>query len=130
VWEPEQLEGPSALRTEQASLCFPLELHDKRGGCRMQTNATDVSGRGCYIETMLPLARGTELSISFWIESERVDTTAIVRACDGGVGMGIDFTALDVKSQERLQRYLERLDTESKSLSQTPITASSHCPLL
>ncbi len=67
------------------------------------------------IETMLPLARGTELSISFWIESERVDTTAIVRACDGGVGMGIDFTALDVKSQERLQRYLERLDTESKS---------------
>ena len=81
----------------------------------MQTNATDVSGRGCYIETMLPLARGTELSISFWIESERVDTTAIVRACDGGVGMGIDFTGLDVKSQERLQRYLERLDTESKS---------------
>ena len=53
--------------------------------------------------------------ISFWIESERVDTTAIVRACDGGVGMGIDFTGMDMQSQERLQRYLEKLDTESKS---------------
>ena len=100
-------------RLERLKLRFPLELRDKRGS-RMQTNATDVSGRGCYIETLLPLPRGTELSISFWIESERVDTTAIVRACDGGVGMGIDFTGLDVKSQERLQRYLEKLDTESK----------------
>jgi hypothetical protein len=102
-------------RFERLKLRFPLELRDKRGGSRMQTNATDVSGRGCYIETLLPLARGTELSISFWIESERVDTTAIVRACDGGVGMGIDFTGMDVESQERLQRYLEKLDTESKS---------------
>jgi hypothetical protein len=102
-------------RFERLKLRFPLELHDKRGGSRMQTNATDVSGRGCYIETLLPLARGTELSISFWIESERVDTTAIVRACDGGVGMGIDFTGMDVESQERLQRYLEKLDSESKS---------------
>ncbi len=102
-------------RFERLKLRFPLELRDKRGGSRMQTNATDVSGRGCYIETLLPLPRGTELSISFWIESERVDTTAIVRACDGGVGMGIDFTGLDMQSQERLQQYLEKLDTESKS---------------
>ena len=101
-------------RFERLKLRFPLELHEKRGGCRMQTNATDVSGRGCYIETMLPLPRGTELNISFWIESERVDTTAIVRACDGGVGMGIDFTGMDMQSQERLQRYLEKLDTEPK----------------
>jgi len=100
-------------RFERLKLRFPLELRDKRGGSRMQTNATDVSGRGCYIETLLPLPRGTELSISFWIESERVDTTAIVRACDGGVGMGIDFTGMDMQSQERLQRYLEKLDTES-----------------
>ena len=48
-------------RFERLKLRFPLELRDKRGGSRMQTNATDVSGSGCYIETMLPLARGTEL---------------------------------------------------------------------
>ncbi len=86
----------------------------------MQTNATDVIGRGCYIETLLPLPRGTELSISFWIESERVDTTAIVRACDGGVGMGIDFTGMDMQSQERLQRYLEKLERESKRPGDEP----------
>jgi hypothetical protein len=107
-------------RFERLKLRFPLELRDKRGGSRMQTSATDVSGRGCYIETLLPLPRGTELSISFWIESERVDTTAIVRACDGGVGMGIDFTGRDMQSQERLQRYLEQLERETKRPGDAP----------
>jgi hypothetical protein len=109
-----QAEPKDNRRFQRLKLRFPLELRDKRGGARMQTNATDISGRGCYIETLLPLPLGTELSISFWIESERIDTMAIVRACDGGVGMGIDFTGLDVQSQERLQRYLEKLDTDSK----------------
>jgi hypothetical protein len=76
----------------------------------MQTNATDISGRGCYVETMLPLARGTELEISFWIESSKVDTTGIVRASDGGVGMGIEFSGLDLESQERLQQCLKKLE--------------------
>jgi len=102
-------------RFERLKLRFPLELREERTGSRMQTGATDISGRGCYVETMLPLARGTELNISLWIESEKVDTTGVVRACDGGVGMGIEFTGMDLASQERLQRFLEKLDSESKS---------------
>src|SRR5437667_2471618 len=57
-------------RFERLKLRFPLELSDKRSRSRMQTNATDVSGRGCYIETLLTLLRGQELSISFSIASE------------------------------------------------------------
>jgi hypothetical protein len=85
-------------RFERLRIRFPLELRDNRA-TRMQTNATDISGRGCYIETMLPLARGTELNISFWIESEKIDIQAVVRACDGGVGMGIEFTGMDLEKQ-------------------------------
>ena len=96
-------------RFERLKLHFPLEIRDDRTGSRMQTNATDISGRGCYVETMLPLARGTELEISFWIESSKVDTTGIVRASDGGVGMGIEFSGLDLESQERLQQCLKKL---------------------
>src|SRR6266850_977630 len=94
-------------RFERLKIRFPLELRDERGGgSRMQTAPTDISGRGCYIETMLPLARGTELSISFWIESDKVDTTGVVQSCDGGVGMGIEFTGMDLASQQRLQQHL------------------------
>jgi hypothetical protein len=115
--------GPSKdnRRFQRLKIRFPLELREDRGpGSRMQTGTADISGRGCYVETMLPLARGTELNISLWIESEKVDTTGVVRACDGGVGMGIEFTGMDLGSQERLQRFLEKLERESKSSAAPP----------
>jgi hypothetical protein len=113
--------GKDNRRFERLKVRFPLELRDDRGpGARMQTGTADISGRGCYVETMLPLARGTELNITLWIESEKVDTTGVVRSCDGGVGMGIEFTGMDLADQERLQRYLEKLESESKSSTAPP----------
>jgi hypothetical protein len=34
----------------------------------------------------------------------------VVRASDGGVGMGIEFTQLDNQVQDRLQKHLDKLD--------------------
>lgn len=100
---------------------FPLEIRDERGGsAHMQTSATDIGGRGCYIETMIPLPLGTNVRLVFWIGSEKVETTGIVRASDGGVGMGIEFIGLDDAAQERLQRYLESLDTTFSGVEATP----------
>jgi len=86
----------------------------------MQTSATDIGGRGCYIETMIPLPLGTKVRLVFWIGSEKVDTTGIVRASDGGVGMGIEFVGLDEAAQEQLQSYLESLDTTFSGIAAAP----------
>jgi hypothetical protein len=90
---------------------FPLEIgfEDSRR-THMQTNATDIGGRGCYVETLLPLPLGTKVKITFWMDSEKIQTSGVVRASDGGVGMGIEFTQLDDHVQQRLQKYLEKLD--------------------
>jgi hypothetical protein len=90
---------------------FPLEIgfEDARR-THMQTNATDIGGRGCYVETLLPLQLGTKVKITFWMDSEKVQTSGVVRASDGGVGMGIEFTQLDNQVQERLQKHLDNLD--------------------
>jgi hypothetical protein len=90
---------------------FPLEIgfEDSRR-THMQTNATDIGGRGCYVETLLPLPMGTKVKITFWMDDEKIQTSGIVRASDGGVGMGIEFTQLDDHVQERLQKHLEKLD--------------------
>ncbi len=93
---------------------FPIEISDGQGSrSLMRTQSTDISGRGCYVETMLPLPLGKELTITFWLESDKVTTPAVVRACDGGVGMGIEFTGLDEQTQERLQSLLESMDSET-----------------
>jgi hypothetical protein len=81
----------------------------------MQTNATDIGGRGCYVETLLPLPMGTRVKITFWMDDEKIQTSGVVRASDGGVGMGIEFTQLDDHVQERLQKHVEKLDAGLQS---------------
>jgi hypothetical protein len=91
---------------------FPLEIsfEDARR-THIHTSATDIGGRGCYVETLLPLPLGTKIHIVFWIDGAKVKTTGVVRASDPGVGMGIEFTDLDNHVQERLQAHLDTLDT-------------------
>jgi hypothetical protein len=93
-------------------ITFPIDIRDERGGgAHMQTSATDISGRGCYVVTLLPLPLGTSVEVTFWMESEKVLTAGIVRASDPGVGMGIEFVGLDDAMQQRFQQLIERLDT-------------------
>jgi hypothetical protein len=104
--------GQNKRKFLRHKVLFPIEIGfpDARRA-HMQTNATDIGGRGCYVETLLPLTIGTEVVIIFWMESEKTTTTGTVRASDPGVGMGIEFTALDTKVQQRLQEFVEKLDT-------------------
>ena len=100
---------------------FPIEIRDQDGvGSHMNTKSADISARGCYVETMLPLPVGKVLSITFWLDSERVSTPAVVRSCDGGVGMGIEFTGLDDKTRERLQQQIETMAAEPETSQKSP----------
>jgi PilZ domain len=107
----ETTSGKNRRRYVRHKVLFPLEIgfEDSRR-THMQTNATDIGGRGCYVETLLPLPLGTKVKVSFWMDSEKVQTSGVVRASDGGVGMGIEFTQLDNHVQERLQQHLDKLD--------------------
>jgi hypothetical protein len=62
---------------------------------------------------MMPLPVGAILNIMFWLNSERVETAAIVRTCHGGVGMGIEFTGLDEATRRELQQQIENLAGEA-----------------
>ena len=76
----------------------------------MQCTATDMSARGCYIESFVPLQIGSVVIVTFWIDSDKIKTNGVVRASDPGVGMGIEFTAIEDQIQQRLQAYLEKID--------------------
>jgi hypothetical protein len=63
---------------------------------------------------------GKVLTITFWLWSEQVSTPALVRACDGGVGMGIEFTGLDPLIQKRLQQQIDAMAAESEPSRNVP----------
>jgi hypothetical protein len=104
--------GKNKRRFVRHKVLFPIQIGfaDTRRA-RMNTNATDIGGRGCYVETLVPLPLGTQVTIQFWMDSDKVQTSGLVRASDPGVGMGIEFTALDNYVQERLQQFLDKMDT-------------------
>jgi hypothetical protein len=100
-------------------ILFPIEVADGQSvgiGMHMQTHTSDICGNGCYVETMIPLPVKKPLNISFWLNSERIHTTAVVRTSDGGVGMGIEFTGLDEVTQQQLQEQIETLALEAAPL--------------
>jgi hypothetical protein len=91
-------------------ISFPLELRDERVNTPLRVNATDISGNGCYVETVMPLTIGTALRVDLWIDDERISPTAVVRTRDPGVGMGIEFTGLPEETKKRFQAHLDKLD--------------------
>jgi PilZ domain len=91
-------------------ISFPLEFRDERVNTPMRVNATDISGNGCYVETVMPLAINTVLRVDFWIDQERVSASATVRTRDPGVGMGIEFAGLPEDTKKRFQAYLDQQD--------------------
>jgi len=97
-------------RFRRLRIPFPIEIRDGQSvGSHMPAQTQDIGGSGCYIETLQPLPVGQILDVAFWLNSERVQTSAIVRTCDGGVGMGIELIGLDESTQKRLQKYVEDL---------------------
>jgi len=99
-------------RYPRHKISFPIELRDERVKTPMRINATDVSGNGCYVETILPLPIGTVLRVDFYLQNEHVNISAVVRTCDPGVGNGIEFTGLPVDGKQHLQQYLDGIDPQ------------------
>ena len=99
-------------RFHRHKVALPLELRDERAKAPTRINATDVSGNGCYVESMLPFPLGTVLRVDFWLDSEHINITAVVRTCDPGVGNGIEFTGMPVDGKARMQDYLDAINPQ------------------
>jgi len=111
---PDQLAPPlepnNRRRFARHRISFPLEARDERVKTPMRVNATDISGNGCYVETILPLAVATALRVDFWMDSEKISTSAVDRTSDPGVGMGVEFIGMTPDAKQRLQAHLDKID--------------------
>lgn len=108
----EAISASNRRRYHRHKISLPIEIRDERVQVPSRINATDVSGNGCYIETMMPMQTGTVLRIDIWIDSDRITASAIVRTCDPGVGNGIEFTGLPADGKIKLQKFLDAIDPQ------------------
>lgn len=103
--------GAERRKFVRHKVLFPLDISfPGPQRAHMQCNSSDMSARGCYVDSLVPLSLGTPVTVTFWIDSDKIQTSGVVRTSDPGVGMGIEFTALEAHIQQRLQEYLEKID--------------------
>jgi hypothetical protein len=100
-------------RSSRHKVDMKLELRDEFTNAPSRVSATDISSYGCYIERIAPFPVGTKMKIELWLQQGKVNTSAVVRACDPGLGMGVEFMSLTVEQRQHLQDYLEKLDHRS-----------------
>jgi hypothetical protein len=104
------LVAPGRRRWERHKITILLALYDERTRAPIRITATDVSGSGCYVETLSPFPIGSGLGAELWIGPEKVMTRALVRTSNPRVGMGIESVGLKTEDQQRFQAYLHAKD--------------------
>lgn len=97
---------PGRRRWERHKITILIALYDEHTLVPIRITATDISGSGCYVETLSPFPVGTGLGAELWLGPEKIMTRVLVRTSDPRVGMGIEFVGLKTEDQRRFQAYL------------------------
>jgi c-di-GMP-binding flagellar brake protein YcgR len=108
---------PDRRRFPRVKCQLPAEIKPSTSSFPIQGETTDVSVGGCYIATTFPLAVGTSIDFSVWVESTRITCRAVIRTSDPGVGNGLQFLNLDQLSTELLSHYLNSLEIAENELN-------------
>lgn len=96
----------------------PVELIDVRTGSRILARISDLSMRGCYIDTLNPFPLDAMVRLRIQKRNEILDVTANVSSRHAGAGMGMVFDPLSPAQRSVLESWLcESFDSpESSSL--------------
>ena len=97
-------------RWERHKISLGITLRSDRSTLPLRVKATDVSARGCYIETLSPFQIGTALTAEWFCGAQKLISRTFVRSCDPQVGMGIEFMGLTSQQQQEFQQYLRAMN--------------------
>jgi PilZ domain len=111
-------------RYARYQLQFPMELWSD-SNVTVKLLATDVCGNGCFIQTMATVCVGTRLQARFRFGNTQQNCECIVRTCDVGLGMGIEFTGLDHDQRLKLQEWLEAQAANPMPIEKTSAASTS-----
>jgi PilZ domain len=101
-------------RHPRAKAGLPVELKQANQKYGIHGQTADLSVSGFYFETMLLLPVGTALNVRLWVGDDLIESDAVVRTCDPGVGNGIEFIQLSRLCADVLAAYLASIAREEE----------------
>jgi hypothetical protein len=79
------------------------EVIDLRSGSRMLARVSDLSLRGCYVDTLNPSPVGSRVRLQIYRANAVLDVPATVRSLHPASGMGLTFE--DMTQEQRMMLY-------------------------
>src|SRR5712692_6079677 len=88
------------------------EVTDLRSGLKLSARVSDLSLKGCFIDTLNPYAVGTAVRLRLLKGKDVFEVRAIVSYRQAGFGMGVAFTGLAAEQQAKLKDWLSEHGVE------------------
>ncbi len=121
----QELEGgatrPERRKHPRYNCVIPVEIRTPGVSFPSQGETTDVSLSGCYISSRFNMSVGAEIQLKLWVRDLALQTKAVVRTSDPGVGNGIEFLTLDEQAKQVLGDYFSKLDNDPPSTGEVSI---------
>ena len=96
-------------------LVASAEAEELTSGARVHSRTSDVSTRGCYLDTINPFATGTRVRIHLTKGNEIFDSLAVVSNAREGMGMGVEFTETSQAAREMIERWIVNAESGGTS---------------
>jgi hypothetical protein len=92
------------------SVQIQIELREDGSDVPLRMCTTDLSRGGCYVESMLPLPIGTEVTAKLWLSNCPVRMRGRVVTLHPQFGNGIKFLEYEDNGKTVLAQYLDAIN--------------------
>lgn len=96
-------------RFPRHALIASAVVMEPESGARLELRTSDISGSGCYLDTINALPLGTTLTIEIRHRDKVLRAKGKVAHVDANMGMGVAFTEMEVGGMEILEGWVREL---------------------
>jgi hypothetical protein len=98
---------------ERRPMVLAADVVELSRGARLSAQTSDISRTGCYIDTLNPVAQGSQVRLRIAHHSEIFEAIVEVVYISYGLGMGVAFKEVAPGQREKLERWLQDQSQES-----------------
>jgi hypothetical protein len=90
-------------------LTVSADVVELKSGTRFSTRTTDLGPGGCFVDTLMPLPVGSDVSIRLHKDNISFEAAGTVTFSQAGLGMGLAFNEMPPERQAAFDAWLAEL---------------------
>jgi PilZ domain len=104
--------GPERRKHGRTPITAAAEVYELQSQTRVAGRCSDLSGGGCYVDTLVPFAVGSIVKVHIERKVHGFEAAAVVVYAHVSMGMGLTFTEIKPEHQDVLRSWLAELRGE------------------